>query len=131
MQPKHPLGETMILQARHASLMSRFPLLIALVVVPILVAGAAQGATLTVCAAGCDFTDIQSAIDAAAPGDIIDIGEGLYSENLRIDKDVTLRGERPASTVISARFDRTVDIWNSVLTLSNLTIREGFVVDEG
>ena len=35
--------------------------------------------TLTVCSSGCDYTDIQSAIDDASDGDVIEIAAGTYS----------------------------------------------------
>ena len=39
----------------------------------VLVGAAAQAVTLDVCSATCTYADIQSAVDAAAPGDVIDI----------------------------------------------------------
>ncbi|GAA4226544.1 Ca2+-binding RTX toxin-like protein [Sagittula marina] len=42
--------------------------------------------------AGSPYTTIQSAIDAADPGDVILIGAGTYAEALTLDKGVTLMG---------------------------------------
>lgn len=44
------------------------------------VSATASAETMTVCASGCDYATIQDAIDAAAPGDIIEIQSGLYTE---------------------------------------------------
>jgi hypothetical protein len=38
--------------------------------------GSAAAATLTVCASGCDYSDLQAAIDAASPGDTIRVRAG-------------------------------------------------------
>ncbi len=39
-----------------------------------------------------DFPSVQAAIDAASPGDVIDIAAGTYAEELTIDLSVTIRG---------------------------------------
>jgi len=52
----------------------------------------AQAATITVCSSGCDYTHIQSAINAAIPGDTIKVHSGTYYENVNINKQLTLRG---------------------------------------
>ena len=50
------------------------------------------GATLQVCKIGCDFSSINRALNESNPEDTIKIQNGNYSENLRIDKEVTLIG---------------------------------------
>ncbi|MDD4446703.1 MAG: NosD domain-containing protein [Methanothrix sp.] len=48
--------------------------------------------TLTVCASGCNFTSIQAAINAACPGDTIEVKSGTYYENVNVNKDLILTG---------------------------------------
>ena len=49
--------------------------------------------TITVCKFGCDHSNIQAAIDAAAEeGDVIEIGAGIWRENLSTRKQLILRG---------------------------------------
>ena len=38
--------------------------------------------TRTVCASGCDYSSIQTAIDEAWEGDTVEVGPGVYAENL-------------------------------------------------
>ena len=49
---------------------------------------------------GEDFEKIQDAIDAADEGDTIRVWEGIYYENVEIDKTVTLVGNGSANTTI-------------------------------
>ena len=52
-----------------------------------------QAATGAVIRVPGDFPTIQAAIDAAKPGDIVQVSAGLYSENLILNKAVTVVGE--------------------------------------
>nr|BAL59680.1 hypothetical protein HGMM_OP4C316 [Candidatus Acetothermum autotrophicum] len=52
----------------------------------------------TVCPSGCPFSKIQAALDAAKDGDTITVGPGVYRENLKITKSVSLIGAGAAQT---------------------------------
>src|SRR5215207_8159725 len=43
-----------------------------------------------------DFTSIQAAVDAAAPGDVIRVCPDLYPESVTVDKPLTLVGDPDA-----------------------------------
>ncbi|HTZ86139.1 MAG TPA: right-handed parallel beta-helix repeat-containing protein [Solirubrobacteraceae bacterium] len=62
------------------------------VVAAFLAAAGSASAMKTVCAKGCAFTGIQAAINAATPGQTITVGPGQYTENLVVNKAVTLTG---------------------------------------
>src|SRR3954470_22623043 len=54
---------------------------------------AAPASASTVCApSGCDFTTIQAAVNAASPGDTINVGPGEYDEDVTVNKQVTIIG---------------------------------------
>jgi hypothetical protein len=65
-----------------------------------LAAAAVASAAPTVCATGCRYTSIQTAINAAAPKDVITIGAGSYFENLTVNKPLTLKGEGMTRTIV-------------------------------
>src|SRR3954469_10895679 len=46
----------------------------------------------TVCSSGCAFNSIQAAINAASEGATITIGMGTFTENIVVNKPVTLQG---------------------------------------
>ncbi|MEA1965959.1 MAG: right-handed parallel beta-helix repeat-containing protein [Euryarchaeota archaeon] len=73
------------------------------------VIGTATADTLTVGSSGCDYTTIQAAVDAAAEGDTIFVWNGSYTENVDVDKRLTLRGEGAnVVTVTTANSDDNV-----------------------
>ena len=75
---------------------------------------------------------IQRALLAAADGDRIEIGSGIYMEHLLIDKSVTMLGSGPGATIISSDLppERILTIQDAPgeatsVTLENLIIRDG------
>jgi hypothetical protein len=89
----------------------------------------------TVCASGCDFTTIQSAIDSAnvASGAIIEITDPIHTEaGIIVNKDVTIRGLGADVTIVQAYEtleespERVFFIPEGVtVTIEGLTIRHG------
>ena len=71
-------------------------------------AGAGEGATRRVCASGCDFTDVQAAVDAAQPGDTILLraGETFVGHVLLRKKsgtgEILIRSDAPDSELPGA-----------------------------
>ncbi len=60
----------------------------------------ASGTTYTVDDdGGADYASIQAAINAAHPGDTITVAAGMYTEQIIIDKDLTLQGATGATIV--------------------------------
>jgi hypothetical protein len=62
-----------------------------IIIAVLLLIGSAQAVTLTVCPSGCSYTNIQASMDAANPGDIIEVHGGEY-DVVVMNKDVTLKG---------------------------------------
>ena len=93
-------------------------------------AGAAQ---LSVCPSGCSYTSVRAALNAARPGDTIEIQPGTYNEHLKLSKNVTLDGPgaildgggaaTPGSVIIVER--------GVTATLQGLTITDGYSPDFG
>ncbi|MDG6256916.1 MAG: hypothetical protein QCH35_04880, partial [Methanomicrobiaceae archaeon] len=52
----------------------------------------AQAAPLVVAESGGDYADLQSAVDAAAPGDAIEVRAGAYPGLVVVDKALSITG---------------------------------------
>ncbi len=81
---------------------------------------------LTVCASGCDYTNIQAAINAACPGDIIEIESGNYPENVVVNKTMILRGTG-SDTIVDGKSTSSVFCIPSgvEVTLESMKITNG------
>lgn len=57
-----------------------------------------------------DYSTIQAAIDAADPGDTIEVADGIYAENVDVYKQVTIRSENGynSTTVVAVNSDDDV-----------------------
>ena len=65
-------------------------------------ASTTSASTYSVCASGCDFTSIQSAVDGASSGDVISVGPGSYAENVIVPTSVTITGSGSQTIVFPA-----------------------------
>lgn len=65
-------------------------------------AGPAHAATHHVLVVPRDFATIQAAVNAAAPGDAVNVGPGTFTEQVVINKDLDLHGAGPSATVVKA-----------------------------
>ena len=98
-------------------------------------AAPAAAETRAVCAAGCTYTTIQSALDAALAGDVIQVAAGTYPEAIEIDTAVSIVG---AKAGVDAR-TRTTDEGETIITgggslavdaMAPLTL-DGVTIDSG
>ena len=116
-------GHTLaMLNHRHIS----FPIVSVLLVlsIAIIVQGGVRGEEHTVDDDGpADFTDIQSALDAAADGDVIHVMEGVYEQDLRINRSVSLIGvEDGGSRIITDNSETGISITADDVILRNFLI---------
>jgi nitrous oxidase accessory protein NosD len=56
---------------------------------------------VTVCASGCAATTIQAGVNLATSGDTVDVGPGVYVEDVNVNKSLTLNGAGADQTTIS------------------------------
>lgn len=67
--------------------------------------------------------DLQAAITAAAPGDVVEVQRGFYRVNLRIDKALTLRGvDRP--TLSGGQTGDTIRVTAPDVVIEGLIVRD-------
>lgn len=68
--------------------------------------------------------DLQSVVDAAAPGDVLQLASGDYPGNLVLNKPITLQGpEDRSARIIGERKGRTIWVKGNDVTLTGLTVR--------
>jgi parallel beta-helix repeat protein len=72
---------------------------------------------------GANFTRIQDAIDNATAGDTIIVRDGMYVENVVINKSITLRGENRNSTILDGNRSSVIRVTANNTTISNVTLR--------
>ena len=71
-----------------------------------------------------DYNNIQDAINMANDGDVIFVKEGIYFENLIIDKMIYLTGENKNNTIIDGNgTGDVIYITNSGTVISGFTIQ--------
>lgn len=81
-----------------------------------------------VCASGCQFSTVQAAINATTAGATISICAGTFTENIRIDRNLTLAGAGTTSTILDGGAAMSVIAINPELTavaIRDLTITNG------
>lgn len=68
---------------------------------------------------------IQDAINSAAPGDTVYVKDGIYDEQLLINKSLTLTGQNSSATVIEGPLDKnTITVTADNVTISGFTVEK-------
>lgn len=72
-----------------------------------------------------DYIKIQDAIDYAETGNKVYVFNGLYEENLIINKTITLAGEGKSNTTIDGNGNNVVSIFSDNVEIQGFTIKNG------
>jgi parallel beta-helix repeat protein len=93
-------------------------------IIPITICSAENGNVLHV-GSGQTYTSIQDAIDAASDGDTVFVHSGTYTENIVIEKQITLDGEDKESTIIQGadNYEHVVTVTGTFINITDLTIQ--------
>lgn len=76
------------------------------------------------------YPNIQAAVDAAAPGDLVLIGPGTYREEVKVTTpSITIRGTDRNKVIIDAEFQRAngISITADAVAVENLTTRNALL----
>jgi len=74
-----------------------------------------------------DYTSIDAAINAANPGDTIFVAAGTYTENVTVDKSVTIKGASADNTIVQGAGNNTVfHILADKVSVSGFTIKNAY-----
>jgi len=74
-----------------------------------------------------DFHTIQEAINAANPGDTLNVYNGTYYENVRVNKTLSLIGQNRNTTIINgSQTGDVVHVTNNKVVISGFTIQRGY-----
>jgi parallel beta-helix repeat protein len=68
------------------------------------------------------YTSLQGAIDNATEGQTLYVSAGLYSENVTVDKSITLMGENASTTIINAS-NTVLNVEADNVSVSDFTIQ--------
>lgn len=78
-----------------------------------------------------NFTAVQAAINDGSCT-AITVYQGIYRENLVINRSVTIKGQIPANTILDGNAQgRVVEVNSGIATLTDLTIQNGKINDVG
>jgi parallel beta-helix repeat protein len=95
----------------------------------ILSLGFAGCKSLTVCKDGCDFASVKVAVEAASPGDIVEVESGIYQENVKINKSLVLIGKDTGAgmpVIDAGKKGSAVSILADGITLAGFNLTNAF-----